>query len=133
VHINRRTWPGWKAEDAGFASFCKQMLHEYGHFEGREDTGAAPGTIEYERPELAHVPACESFRLVYGHEVFVGHPARSVSPSGVQANTRARRSMPTSVMPPEVILMRVGTEPRSSSASSTDSPLVSMPERSGSP
>jgi hypothetical protein len=53
------------------------MLHEYGHFEGYTDSGAAPGTIEYERPDLARVPLCERFRLVYGHRVFSGHAARA--------------------------------------------------------
>ena len=45
---------------------------------------------------------------------------------------RARRSTPTSVSPAEVILIRVGTLPRSSSTDSTDSPLVSIALRSGS-
>jgi len=45
---------------------------------------------------------------------------------------RERRSVPTSVIPAEVILMRVGTLPRSSSLRSTDSPLDSIPDRSGS-
>ncbi len=40
--------------------------------------------------------------------------------------------MPTSVIPPEVILIRVGTLPRSSSLRSTDSPFDSIPDRSGS-
>jgi len=40
--------------------------------------------------------------------------------------------MPTSVIPADVILIRVGTLPRSSSLRSTDSPLDSIPERIGS-
>lgn len=74
VHVNRRTWPEWRAEDAHFAAFCKEMVHEFGHFEGYPDAGARPGTIQYERPDLARLPLCERFRLVYGHEVFTGQP-----------------------------------------------------------
>lgn len=72
VHVNSTAWPDWRAEDAGFAAFCKEMVHEYGHFEGYADAGALPGTIEYERPDLARLPMCERFRLAYGHEVFTG-------------------------------------------------------------
>jgi hypothetical protein len=74
VHINQRVWPGRRFEDAHFAVFCKEMLHEYGHFEGYPDAGAHLGTIEYERPDLARVPLCERFRLVYGHKVYMGAP-----------------------------------------------------------
>ncbi|HTU79610.1 MAG TPA: hypothetical protein VMF09_12705 [Solirubrobacteraceae bacterium] len=70
VHINGSVWPNWLSDDREFPAFCKEMLHEYGHFEGHPDAGAAPGTIEYERPDLAHVPLCESYALVYGHELF---------------------------------------------------------------
>ncbi len=52
--------------------------------------------------------------------------------TGYSEQARARRSTPTSVIPAEVILIRVGTFPRSSSLTRTDSPLVSMLERSGS-
>jgi hypothetical protein len=45
---------------------------------------------------------------------------------------RERRSTPTSVIPAEVILIRVGTLPRSSSLRNTDSPLDWIPDRSGS-
>ena len=45
---------------------------------------------------------------------------------------RERLSVPTSVIPAEVILIRVGTLPRSSSLRRTDSPLDSIPDRSGS-
>ena len=45
---------------------------------------------------------------------------------------RERRSMPTSVIPPEVILIRVGTLSRSSNFTSTVSPLEAIPDRSGS-
>jgi hypothetical protein len=74
VYVNRTTWPDWRTEDAGFATFCKEMVHEYGHFEGYSDAGAVPRTIQYERPDLARLPICERFRLLYGHEVFTGRP-----------------------------------------------------------
>jgi hypothetical protein len=80
VHINSTVWPSWLADDSDFPAFCKEMLHEYGHFEGHPDTGAAPDTIEYERPDLAHVPLCERYSLVYGHTIYVprhhGEPPR---------------------------------------------------------
>lgn len=74
VHINAGVWPSWQADDRDFPGFCKEMLHEYGHFEGYPDAGATPGTIEYERPDLAHVPLCERYRLVYGHTVYTPRP-----------------------------------------------------------
>lgn len=74
VHINVGVWPGWRAEDARFGAFCKEMLHEYGHFEGYPDTGATPGTIQYERPDLARVPLCERYRLIYGHTLYSSPP-----------------------------------------------------------
>jgi len=77
VHVNRAVWPSWRADDREFAAYCKQMVHEYGHLEGHPDVGAAAGTVEYEQPVLAHVPVCERYRLVYGHTVFTGSPARS--------------------------------------------------------
>jgi hypothetical protein len=70
VHINLAVWPSWQADDRDFPAFCKEMLHEYGHFEGFSDANAAPGTVQYERPDLAHVPLCERYRLVYGHTVY---------------------------------------------------------------
>lgn len=77
VHVNRSIWPTTQAEDAGFADFCKEMIHEYGHFEGFPDIGAKPGTIEYERPDLARVPSCERFRLSFGRRIYTGSPPRS--------------------------------------------------------
>jgi len=74
VHINSGVWPSWRADDSNFAAFCKEMLHEYGHLEGYADVGAAPDTIQYERPDLAHLPLCERYRLVYGHRIYA--PAR---------------------------------------------------------
>jgi hypothetical protein len=74
VHINRDRWRSRRQEDARFPTFCKEMVHEYGHFEGRSDAGARPGTVEYERPDLARVPLCERYRLVYGHTIFKGSP-----------------------------------------------------------
>lgn len=71
VHINLRVWPSWRADDKDFRAFCKEMVHEYGHFEGHPDMGAVAGTIEYEQPEQARVPECERYRLLYGHAVFV--------------------------------------------------------------
>lgn len=77
VHINLGVWPSWQADDANFPAFCKEMLHEYGHLEGYPDAGALPDTIQYERPDLAHVPLCESYSLVYGHHVYRPVPARA--------------------------------------------------------
>ncbi len=74
VHINSSVWPSWRVDDGNFADFCKDMLHEYGHFEGYPDVGAVPNTIQYERPDLARVPLCERYRLVYGHRIY--EPAR---------------------------------------------------------
>jgi hypothetical protein len=80
VHVNRSVWPSWQAEDRNFAAFCKEMLHEYGHFEGFPDAGAVRGTIQYERPDLAHVPICEHYRLVHGRRIYAGpSPARRSS------------------------------------------------------
>jgi len=76
VHVNRSIWPTTQAEDAGFAVFCKEMVHEYGHFEGYPDVGAKPGTIQYERPDLARVPSCERFRLHFGLRIYAGAPRR---------------------------------------------------------
>jgi hypothetical protein len=74
VHVNRGIWPSTQAEDANFGAFCKEMLHEYGHFDGHPDVGAAAFTIEYERPDLAHVPLCERYRLYYGHRLYSRPP-----------------------------------------------------------
>lgn len=75
VHVNPAVWPTWQADDREFAAFCKEMIHEYGHFEGFPDVGAAPDTIQYEQPVLAHVPLCESYRLVYGPVLYAaGRP-----------------------------------------------------------
>lgn len=71
VHINLRVWPSWRVDDESFAAFCKEMVHEFGHFEGFPDVGAVKGTVEYEQPEYARVPTCERYRLVYGHRTFV--------------------------------------------------------------
>ena len=45
VHINLRVWPAWRTDDENFRAFCKEMVHEYGHFEGFPDGGAARGTV----------------------------------------------------------------------------------------
>jgi hypothetical protein len=79
VHVNRGIWPSTQAEDANFGAFCKEMLHEYGHFDGHPDVGAAAFTIEYERPDLAHVPLCERYRLYYGHRLY-SRPAAKAEP-----------------------------------------------------
>ncbi len=76
VHINIGVWPTVQSEDALFPAFCKEILHEYGHFEGYPDYGQRPGTVEYERPDLAHVPLCESYVLHYGEKVYRGPPRR---------------------------------------------------------
>lgn len=89
VHVNRTVWPDWLKDDQRFTSFCKEMLHEYGHFEGHPDIGAAFGTIEYELPVLERVPLCERFRLVYGNHTFIGRLDRVR-----QAPRRHRRSQP---------------------------------------
>jgi hypothetical protein len=72
LHVNREVWPDWLADDRDFAAFCKEILHEYGHFEGYPDVGALAGTIEYELPDPVRVPLCERYRLVYGHRTFIG-------------------------------------------------------------
>jgi hypothetical protein len=82
VHVNLAVWPSWRADDREFAAFCKDMLHEYGHFEGYPDVGAVRYTIEYEQPALARVPLCERYRLIYGHDLYTatrprGRPLRS--------------------------------------------------------
>jgi len=89
VHINLRIWPTWRTDDENFRAFCKEMVHEYGHFEGHPDVGAVRGTVEYEQPEYAHVARCERYRLVYGHRTFVrplrtGH-ARKLARTSVLA------------------------------------------------
>lgn len=76
IHVNLAVWPSWRADDREFAAFCKEMLHEYGHFEGYPDVGAIPDTIEYEQPVLAHVPLCERYRLVFGHELYTAASPR---------------------------------------------------------
>lgn len=89
VHIDSGVWPSWLADDRDFSAFCKEMLHEYGHLEGHPDAGALPGTIEYERPDLAHVPLCERYALVYGHEVFrAPAPSSRKPPRGRQRSRR---------------------------------------------
>ena len=65
VHVNLRVWPNWRVDDEHFRAFCKEMTHEYGHFEGFPDLGARRGTVEYEQPEYAVVPTCEGYRLVF--------------------------------------------------------------------
>jgi hypothetical protein len=72
VHMNTAVWPSWLAEDRDFPAFCKEMIHEFGHFAGYQDVGASRGTVQYERPDLARVPSCESYRLIYGRLVFSG-------------------------------------------------------------
>jgi hypothetical protein len=74
VHVNVGVWPTVQSEDALFPAFCKEILHEYGHFEGYPDVDQQPGTVEYERPDLAHVPLCESYVLHYGEKVYRGPP-----------------------------------------------------------
>jgi hypothetical protein len=72
VHINRHVWPDWLADDRGFPFFCREIVHEYGHFAGYPDVGARPGTVQYEQPNGVRVPICERYRLLYGHMVFSG-------------------------------------------------------------
>lgn len=71
IYVNRQVWPNWFVDDVNFEQFCKDMVHEYGHLEGYPDEGAKPGTVESESPELATVPVCERYRIVYGRHVFV--------------------------------------------------------------
>jgi hypothetical protein len=88
VHVNLSVWPSWRADDRRFSEFCKSMVHEYGHFEGHPDVGAAPGTVEYERPFFARVPACERYRLVYGHTTYSSSsPHRAGSQGSVKHET----------------------------------------------
>jgi hypothetical protein len=87
VHINSSVWPNWRADDANFPEFCKEMGHEYGHLEGYPDAGAAPGTGEYEQPALARVRLCERYRLVYGHEIYTPRSVHRVA-------RKRRRAMP---------------------------------------
>jgi hypothetical protein len=68
IYINRTLWPTWEADDQNFVNFCKEMVHEVGHFEGFPDEGAQPGTVQYVDSELAHIPICEQrTRLYLGH------------------------------------------------------------------
>ncbi len=100
VHVNRGVWPSRQAENRNFPAFCKEMLHEYGHFEGFPDAGAVRGTIQYERPDLAHVPICEHYRLVYGGRIYAGAPTQRSSgrraslgpPAGSRPTRRRARS-----------------------------------------
>jgi hypothetical protein len=94
VHIDLGVWPSWRADDADFPAFCKEMLHEYGHFEGHPDAGAMPDTIEYERPDLASVPLCESYRLVYGHHVYLPAAPRTRGHRLKHRHRRAHRRRP---------------------------------------
>ncbi len=55
VHVNLTDWPDWRRDDARFEAFCKEVVHEYGHFEGHSDVGAASGTVEYEQPVRARL------------------------------------------------------------------------------
>ncbi len=86
IHVNVSIWPSTRAEDANFPAYCKEIVHEYGHFEGHADAGALPGTVEYERPDLARLPLCERYRLQYGRRVYSG------APSGHRRPRRHRRS-----------------------------------------
>lgn len=88
IHINDGVWPTWLADDTRFPVFCKQIVHEFGHLEGRPDVGALAGTVEYERPDLARLPIYERYRLVYGHTTYQGPPARA----RVITRERAHRS-----------------------------------------
>ena len=74
VHVNDGIWNSRQVEDYNFPAFCKEMLHEYGHFEGYPDVGAAPDTIEYERPDLASVPVCERYSLRFGQKLYSSPP-----------------------------------------------------------
>lgn len=78
VHVDLAVWPDWHRDDARFESFCKEIVHEYGHLAGHPDVGAARGTVEYEQPDLASVAPCERYRLVYGHRTFSPPPPKSV-------------------------------------------------------
>jgi hypothetical protein len=101
IDISSRYWPSWHADDEDFPAFCKGILHEYGHFEGYPDVGASAGTIEYERPDLAHVPLCERYRLVFGRETYTGgtpkrartHRPKRSSHAGHRPGRGRRRSV----------------------------------------
>lgn len=90
VHINLLIWPDWLTDDMNFRAFCKEMVHEYGHFEGHPDTGALIGTVEYEQPEYAKVPGCAHFRLIYGHRVFRPVPVGRFRPPQRRRGRRMR-------------------------------------------
>jgi hypothetical protein len=98
LHVNRAVWPDWFADDRNFAAFCKEILHEYGHFEGYPDKGALAGTIEYELPDPVRLPLCERYRLVYGRRTFIGRltaagrPHRRSSRANRQVRQPHRRS-----------------------------------------
>lgn len=96
VHVSPAVWPTWRSDDEEFAAFCKEMLHEYGHFEGHPDVGAIPYTIEYEQPVLAHAQVCESFHLVYGTELYTAVKPRGerLSVGRTQQSRRRRRPRP---------------------------------------
>lgn len=87
VHIDSAVWPNWQADDEDFPVFCKQMVHEYGHFEGYPDRGASRGTVQYERPDMARVPPCERYRLLFDGRVYT---QRSVIASHRVARRRRR-------------------------------------------
>jgi hypothetical protein len=78
VHVNETDWPDWRRDDPRFESYCKELVHEYGHLLGHPDVGAMSGTVEYEQPELAPVPPCERYSLVYGHRTYKPLRPRSV-------------------------------------------------------
>jgi hypothetical protein len=88
------------------------------------------------------VPAAEAEQIIAGETTVAAARAAALASTraanharSAEAQTeqgRERRSIPTSVIPAEVILILVGTLPRSSSLRSTDSPLDAMPDRSGS-
>jgi hypothetical protein len=97
VHVNSSVWPSWQADDRNFAAFCKEMMHEYGHLDGYPDAGALPDTIQYERPDLAHVPLCERYRLIYGHRVY--ESMRRPPPKTPAKRRRARQDARTGDSP----------------------------------
>jgi len=80
IHINTGVWPTWAAADSRFPALCREMVHEYGHLEGYPDVGARRGSVEYERPDLADVPVCESYRLVLGSHGYTAPPPGGRSP-----------------------------------------------------
>lgn len=99
-------------------------VDQYGHRRHRGDR-------EHDRERF--VPGC---RDVASLHTAGQHERRSRDTHGIPRSQieqgRERRSRPTSVIPADVILIRVGTLPRSSNSRSTDSPLDSIPDRSGS-